>query len=69
MFFIFFLVTAIILFGVLIATAYLTFLVRHSNHSNKHKEKKHELKTLAVLGSGGHTTEMLELDQRVRPTI
>uniref|UniRef100_A0A8R1IEI1 UDP-N-acetylglucosamine transferase subunit ALG14 n=1 Tax=Caenorhabditis japonica TaxID=281687 RepID=A0A8R1IEI1_CAEJA len=61
MFFFFFFVTAVILFGILLVTAFLSFLVRHSNHSSKIKPKKANASLCAVLGSGGHTTEMLEL--------
>ncbi|CAI2351014.1 unnamed protein product [Caenorhabditis sp. 36 PRJEB53466] len=61
MFIFFFFITAIVLFGVLLATAFLAFLVRHSNHSAKIRPKKKNASLCAVLGSGGHTTEMLEL--------
>ncbi|PIC36067.1 hypothetical protein B9Z55_015202 [Caenorhabditis nigoni] len=61
MFFFFFFVTAVILFGVLCLTAFMAFQVRHSNHSAKIKPRKEKASLCAVLGSGGHTTEMLEL--------
>ncbi|CAD6195235.1 unnamed protein product [Caenorhabditis auriculariae] len=61
MFFVFFTVVAFILWGILLATGYLTYLVRHSNHRNKHLPKKKQISVMAVMGSGGHTMEMLDL--------
>ncbi|EFO85449.1 hypothetical protein CRE_10986 [Caenorhabditis remanei] len=61
MFFFFFVVVAVLLFGVLCLTAFMAFQVRHSNHSAKIKPKREKASLCAVLGSGGHTTEMLDL--------
>ncbi|CDH92983.1 UDP-N-acetylglucosamine transferase subunit ALG14 [Caenorhabditis elegans] len=61
MFFLFFFVTAVILFGVLCLTAFMAFQVRHSNHSAKNMPKKDTASLCVVLGSGGHTSEMMEL--------
>lgn len=59
MFFVFFCVLATILFGVLVATAYLSYLVRHSNHGQPQRRKAASV--CCVMGSGGHTTEMIKL--------
>ncbi|KHJ90131.1 oligosaccharide biosynthesis protein Alg14 like protein [Oesophagostomum dentatum] len=60
----FFGIVSIILFGVFLTTGYLCYLVRHSNHSKGKYivEPAGETVSLCcVMGSGGHTTEMIEL--------
>ncbi|CAI4223983.1 unnamed protein product [Auanema sp. JU1783] len=72
-FFFFFCVLAFILLGVWIGTAYLAYLVRHSKHGKYSLKKRSNVALLTVLGSGGHTTEMLELlkhfDEKYSPRV
>ncbi|PAV82928.1 hypothetical protein WR25_00955 [Diploscapter pachys] len=57
-FFVFFCAVAFILWGVFLITGYLTYIVRHSNRSTR---KLNKVRLCCVMGSGGHTTEMINL--------
>ncbi|VDM69061.1 unnamed protein product [Strongylus vulgaris] len=60
----FFCIVSLILWGVFVTTGYLCYLVRHSNHGQKKYLLNPQVESVSlcvVLGSGGHTTEMLEL--------
>ncbi|KAK6048753.1 oligosaccharide biosynthesis protein Alg14 like protein [Cooperia oncophora] len=58
----FFSIVSLILWGVFLTTGYFCYLVRHSNHGKKKTSPRSKTVSLCcVMGSGGHTTEMLEL--------
>ncbi|RCN47472.1 oligosaccharide biosynthesis protein Alg14 like protein [Ancylostoma caninum] len=60
----FFSIVSLILWGVFLTTGYLCYLVRHSNHSQqkyKVNPRTGPVSLCCVMGSGGHTMEMLEL--------
>ncbi|VDN38260.1 unnamed protein product [Cylicostephanus goldi] len=60
----FFCIVSVILWGVFITTGYLCYIVRHSNRGHRKHLLDPKVGTVSlccVLGSGGHTTEMLEL--------
>ncbi|PIO76338.1 hypothetical protein TELCIR_01601 [Teladorsagia circumcincta] len=58
----FFFIVSLILWGVFLTTGYLCYLVRHSNHGKKKLNPRSKTVSLCcVMGSGGHTMEMLEL--------
>ncbi|KAK6758768.1 hypothetical protein RB195_016161 [Necator americanus] len=60
----FFTIVSLILWGVFLTTGYLCYLVRHSNHGQtkyKVNPRTEPVSLCCVMGSGGHTMEMLEL--------
>ncbi|WKY12405.1 hypothetical protein Q1695_003746 [Nippostrongylus brasiliensis] len=62
----FFCIVSLILFGVFLTTGYLSYLVRHSNHGRKKIGVRSKTVSLCcVMGSGGHTMEMLELIEKL----
>ncbi|KAK5965324.1 Asparagine Linked Glycosylation (ALG) Nematode [Trichostrongylus colubriformis] len=64
----FFFIVSLILLGVFLTTGYLCYLVRHSNHGKKKLSAPPKAASLCcVMGSGGHTMEMLELLKNLGP--
>ncbi|VDM59665.1 unnamed protein product [Angiostrongylus costaricensis] len=66
-FVLFFSTVGLVLWTVFLATAYLCYLVRHSNQRSNFNRRLENISVCCVMGSGGHTMEMIELLKTMGP--
>uniref|UniRef100_A0A158P785 UDP-N-acetylglucosamine transferase subunit ALG14 n=1 Tax=Angiostrongylus cantonensis TaxID=6313 RepID=A0A158P785_ANGCA len=57
----------LVLWTVFLATAYVCYLVRHSNQRSNFNRRLENISVCCVMGSGGHTMEMIELLKTMGP--
>ncbi|KAE9418754.1 hypothetical protein Angca_003365 [Angiostrongylus cantonensis] len=57
----------LVLWTVFLATAYVCYLVRHSNQRSNFNRRLENISVCCVMGSGGHTMEMIEMLKTMGP--